>query len=208
MLWILKNKSIIIDKINKIKFWGFEMADNGRFLIKLLEEYSKSFDIVRDYEIGGVKASAYGFYSTISEKYVISPKANLWSIHGFEHILFLERENVTAEDIEDAGRLMIEHMAPTLVCKGKKYPEKDHMYSYVTVAFLSEKSPDAETIDAVKKFRYEKNYLMTIRGHVEAHLVLMDLSKGKAYSNRAAKHLVEYYEKICNYSDGIDATTE
>ena len=90
---------------------------------KLIEEYSKSFDITRDYEIGGVKADAYGFYSTISEKYVLSPKANLWSIHGFEHILFMRRDSLTEEDILKAGSLMIDHMAPELVCKGNKYPE-------------------------------------------------------------------------------------
>lgn len=165
---------------------------------KLIEEYSKSFDITRDYEIGGVKADAYGFYSTISEKYVLSPKANLWSIHGFEHILFMRRDSLTEEDILKAGSLMIDHMAPELVCKGNKYPEKDHMYSYVTVAYICNKTPDEATINAIKKFKYEKNYLMTIRGHVEAHLVVMDLSTRKAYANKAAKHLPDFYERVLN----------
>ena len=172
------------------------MSANVAFLEKLLREYSKSFDIERDYEIGGVKAEAYGYFSTVSEKYVISPKANLWTINGFEHILFLRRSRVTVEDIESARALMIEHMAPELVCKGRKYPEKDHMYSYVTVAFICDESPDDAVIKAVKTFKYEKNYLMTIRGHVEGHLVLMDLSSGKAYSCKAAKHLSGFYEKI------------
>ena len=166
------------------------------FFEKLLEEYSNSFDITRDYKIGSVTADAYGYYSTVSEKYVLSPKANLWSIHGFEHILIFRRESVNAGDIDKAGELMVDHMAPELVCKGQKYPEKDHMYSYVTVAFLSETTPDKETIDKLKNFRFEKNYLMTIRGHVEGHMVLIDLSTGEAYSNKAAKHLSTFYEKI------------
>ena len=91
---------------------------------------------------------------------------------------------------------MSEHMAPELVCKGNKYPEKDHMYSYVTIAFLCDKTPEDEVIEAIKRFKYEKDYLMTIRGHVEGHLVMMDLSTGKATACKAAKHLVEYYEKL------------
>ena len=166
------------------------------FLEKLITEYAKSFDITRDYEIGGVKAPAYGFFSTISEKYVLTPKANLWSIHGFEHILFLERETINVSDIEAIRNLMKDHMAPELVCKGKKYPEKDHMYSYVTVSVLCNNSPDNETIKAIRTFKYEQNYLMTIRGHVEGHIVLMDLSAGKAYSNKAAKHLSGFYEEL------------
>ena len=176
------------------------MMEKNKYIEKLLIEYSKSFDITRDYEIGGVRSLAYGFYSTVSEKYVLSPKANLWSIHGFEHVLFLDKDKLTLKDIEDARLLMSEHMAPELVCKGNKYPEKDHMYSYVTVAFICDNSPDAAVAEAVRKFRFEKNYLMTIRGHVEGHMVTIDLSTGKAVACKAAKHLSDYYEKVFNSS--------
>ena len=91
---------------------------------------------------------------------------------------------------------MTEHMEPELVRKGKKYPENDHMYSYVTVAFICERSPEDAVVQAVKDFRYEKNYLMTIRGHVEGHLILADLEGKKAYSCKQAKHLTEFYNKI------------
>lgn len=167
-----------------------------QYFDRLLQEYAKSFDISRDYGIGGVHADAYGYFSTVSEKYVLSPKANLWSVLGFEHILFLNRQTVTTDDIEKAGKLMAEHMAPQLVCRGEKYPPKDHMYSYLTVAFLSEQTPEEEVLKAVRTFRYEKDYLFTIRGHVEGHMVLMDLSKGKAYACKAAKHLVPFYQDI------------
>ena len=172
------------------------LAAGKLFLENLLKEYQKSFDIVRCYEIGGIKANAYGYYSTISEKYVLSPNANLWSVHGYEHILFLPCDTFSAKELPDLKSLMEGHMAPELVCKGAKYPEKDHMYSYLTLALLCEQTPDAETITAVEHYRYEKNYLFTIRGYTEGHLVLMDLSKGKAYTNKAGRHLKEYYERI------------
>ena len=172
------------------------MIDKEAYIQKLLEEYSKSFDITNDYEIGQVKARAYGYYSTVSEKYVLSPKANLWSILGFEHILFIEKDILTRQDIEEARLLMEEHMEPELVCKGRKYPEKDHMYSYLTVAFICDRTPDAEVINDIKKFKYEKNYLFTIRGHVEGHMVMIDLSTGKVTACKAAKHLSSFYENI------------
>ena len=174
------------------------MEEQEQFLDKLLDDYQKSFDIERDYEIGGMRAQAYGYFSTVSEKYVLSPKANLWSIHGYEHILSIKRDRVTAKELNDIRDLMALHMAPELVCRGKKYPEKDHMYSYLTVAFICDQTPDQETQKELKNFRFEKDYLMNFRGHAEGHVILMDLSTGKAYSNRAAKHLVEHYEKIFN----------
>lgn len=165
-----------------------------KYLERLLEQYSKTHDIVRDYEIGGIKSDAYGYYRKVSEKYVINPKANLWSIQGFEHILFFERDKVTRQDVDEVRRLMEEHMAPVLVCKGNKYPEKDHMYSYLTAAFICSAVPDEDTVNAIEKFRYEKDYLFTIRGHVEGHIILMDVTNGKAYSNKVAKHLKKFYE--------------
>ena len=73
---------------------------------------------------------------------------------------------------------------------------KDHMYSYLTVALLCEQAPDEETVKCLERFRFEKNYLATIRGYAEGHLILMDLSSGRAYTNKAARHLKDYYERI------------
>ena len=164
------------------------------FLDALLSQYTKTFDIVRDYEIAGTKAAAYGYFSTVSEKYVISPKANLWKIEGFEHIQFLCKETLSLEDLDKALTLMRDEMAPSLVCKGQKYPPKDHMYSYLTIAYLVDHSPDDALQKAIRDFRFEKNYLFTVRGHVQGHLVVMDLSTGKAYTNKDAKHLIPLYE--------------
>lgn len=164
------------------------------FLDKLLEQYRNSFDIERDYKIGDVTAQAYGYFAKTDEKYVLSQKANLWSVQGFEHILFFEKESVCENDILAIRNLMVEYMAPNLVCKGKKYPEKDHMYSYLTVVMLCKNTPDNNTVSAVESFKFTKNYLLTIRGYVEGQVVVMDLSAGKAYTNKAAKHLKKFYE--------------
>lgn len=172
------------------------MTRGEEYLNNLLEEYRKSFDVYTDYEIGGKMAAAYGYYSAVSEKYVLSPKANLWSVHGYEHILFFLKDTITERDIEEARELMSMHMAPELVCKGNKYPEKDHMNSYLTVAFICDRTPEESVLKALRGFKYEKNYLLTIRGYVQGHMVLMDLSKGTATTNRAAKHLAAFYQKV------------
>jgi hypothetical protein len=171
-------------------------SGTSNYMEKLLEQYSNSFDITRNYTIGDTTAYAYGFYSSLSDKYVLTPKANLWSIKGFEHILFFCGDVITEADIANAKKLMENEMSDQLVCKGNRYPEKDHMYSYVTVAFICSSNPDDEVIKSVTSYKYEKNYLFTFRGHVEGHMILMDLSSGRAYANKAAKHLVEYYQNI------------
>ncbi|MCR4691252.1 MAG: hypothetical protein K5739_07905 [Lachnospiraceae bacterium] len=169
------------------------------YLDRILEHYAGSFDIEKDFSIGGKTAAAYGHFATVSEKYVLTPKANLWKIEGFEHILFFEADAVDRDTLIQTRELMQNHMAPKLVCKGEKYPPKDHMYSYVTVVYLVQNPPAEELQKEIRSFRYEQDYLFTFRGHVEGHLVVMDLSTGKAYTNKAAKHLKALYEKT--YAD-------
>ena len=166
------------------------------YLDSLLEKYSQTFDLQRDYRIGPLVADAYGYFFTCSEKYVLSPKANLWSIHGYEHILFIVTEQLQEADLATAHALMAGIMTKELVCRGRRFPEKDHMYSYLTFAFLSQKEPAPAVIRAVEKFRYEKDFLLTLRGHTEGHIVAMDLQNGRAHANKKARHLISFYEDI------------
>ena len=165
------------------------------YLDKLLETYSQTFDLQRDYRIGQLTADAYGYFFTCSEKFVLSPKANLWSIHGYEHILFIRTDTLTLQNLTEARSLMEHEMIRDLVCRGNRFPEKDHMYSYLTFAFLCQNKPMPEVIRAVEQFRYEKDFLLTLRGHAEGHIICMDLSGGKAYANKKARHLISFYEE-------------
>ena len=169
------------------------------YLDHLLERYAHSFDIHRPYSIGGEEYLAYGYYFSLSEKYVLSPKANLWSVRTYEHILFLHVECMDAQTIRKAHTLMEQYMEPELVRKNNRYPEKDHMVSYMTVCVLSDKSPDEAVRAAVEGFRFTRNYLLTVRGHSEGHLICVDLEKELVFSNRPARRMLKTYQQ--NFSD-------
>lgn len=169
------------------------------YLDRLLERYAHSFDIYRPYSIGGDKYPAYGYFFSLSEKYVLTQKANLWTVRTYEHILFLHEEQMTVQTVQKARALIGQHMEPELVRKGKRYPEKDHMVSYLTVFVLSDRSPDQETRSAVEHFRYSKNYLFTVRGHSEGHLICADMEMEQVFCNRPARRMLKTYQQ--NFSD-------
>ena len=173
------------------------------YLDRLLERYAQSFDIYRPYEIAGTSYPAYGYYFSLSEKYMVTPKANLWSVRTYEHILFLTEEVCTPKTVEKARSLITEYMEPELVRKGNRYPEKDHMVSYLTVCILSDRSPDAAARAAVEGFRWSKNYLLTVRGHSEGHLICVDLEKEHVFCNRPARQMLKTYQK--NFPDAREA---
>lgn len=167
-----------------------------KYLTHILTRYRRSFDIYRNWEGNGRIFPAYAWYSSRDEKYVLSRKINLWAAENYEHVLFLEEEICTEKTLEQIRQLMEEFMDPVLVRNGQKYPEKDHMCSVLSVTVLSKKTPDEGTIRAIRKYRYEKGYLFSLRGHVEGHLVVVDLQKEKIHTNALGRKVAKIYSDV------------
>ena len=78
-------------------------------------------------------------------------------------------------------------MEPTLVRKGENLPPQNHMYSYLTIAILSE-SPLLNSIrKSVKKFKFEKGYQFNMRGFSQAHLICATMQDEKVCTNFTAR---------------------
>lgn len=178
-------------------------TSQSQYLERALTKYSGLYDIYRDYEIDGAKYPAYGYFFTCSEKFVLTREVNLWSVHGYEHVLFRTEPECTMEMLDEARDVMKSYMEPVLVRKGEKYPEKDHMYSYLTMVFICDRAPSPEVQNAIRRFRYEKDYLFTIRGHAEAHLICVDMETRSIYTNAKAKSLRKLYSSLFDPASAI-----
>ena len=172
--------------------------ESAQYLENLLGSYTGAFDVERPYEIGGKIFDAYGYFYSMSEKYVLVEKANLWTTKTYEHVLFLCKDELTLEDLQETEAMMRDHMDPELVCRGGKYPEKDHMMTFLSIVFLIKKEPDEETLKALKKFKFVRNYLFTVRGRSEAHLAAVNTESGAVYTNRAADYMQEVFLQAFN----------
>lgn len=167
--------------------------ETAEYLDRTLAKYAGTFDIYKPYTVNGKEYPAYGYFFSCSEKYVLVKKANLWSVHSYEHVLFLEADEFTAELLDEIGHVMKDHMEPHLVRRDEKNPEKDHMYSFITVAVICRKRPADEMIRAVKRFRFEKDYMFTLRGHSEGHLICADMETEGVYTNSPARQMKKVY---------------
>lgn len=171
------------------------MLESSDYLERMYTVLSGSFDLYHHILIEDQKYPAYGYFFSLSEKFLVTQKVNLWSARMYEHILFMQEEQCTQETLEKARRLIEGYMEETYVRKGEKYPEKDHMVSYITVCIVSEKTPEENVLRAIKKYRYEKNYLFTIRGRAEGRLICVDLSREEVSGNRSARQVLDIYKK-------------
>ena len=169
--------------------------ESSVYLEKLLGSLSGSFDIYRPIIINVKEYPAYGYFFSLSEKFLVTEKVNLWSARMYEHLLFMQTEKCSEETLAEARELIENNMESTYVRKGEKYPEKDHMISYVTVCILSDKSPDANVTEAVRKYRFNKNYLFTFRGRAEGRIICVDLEAETVYGNRSARQVLNIYSR-------------
>lgn len=163
---------------------------------KVLKQYQGTFDIYRDYEIDGECYPAYGYFSSHSEKYVLVKEVQLWEANSYEHILFIDADEVNDAVLEKADRIFKEYMEPCLVRKGEKYPAKNHMYSFLTVIIFSSSQLSGEMKKKIEKYRFEKNYMFSIRGYSSGRLGVIDIVNGEVITNPAGKVLKKLYKKI------------
>lgn len=167
-----------------------------KLLEQMLLSYESAFDITRPYELDGVQYDAYAAFNVTSAKYVLIKKAELWRANCFEHTFFSCRKQLSAADLQRFHENIEAVIEPELVCGGQRCPEKDHMYTYVTGIFYSEQALEAETVKAIRKFRYFKNYRLGIRGYCEARLLVFDMQQQNVLGNGAARELIKGYRKI------------
>ncbi len=169
--------------------------DQSAYLNTVLAKYAGTFDIEKDRETDGRKYAAYAYFSSLGEKYVLVKKARLWAVKAYEHAFFLYEDSCTPGLLEELMRSVTDYMEPVLVRKGEKYPEKDHMYTYLTFVILCRNTPDEEAKKAIKKFRFDRGYLFSMRGHSEARLVVADMETEKVFTNPAGRSLTKMYRK-------------
>ena len=173
--------------------------NTGDYLDHLLRKYSGTFDIYQPYVIHGKEYPAYGYFFSHVEKYVLVREANMWSSDSYEHILFLEAEEVIPALIEEAYEIVREYMEPVLVRKGEDLPAPGHMYSYLTISIIAQKPLSKEMRKAVKHFKFEKGYRFNMRGFSQAHIICTTLEDEKVYTNYAGSKSAKLYKQ--NFKD-------
>ncbi|MBD5449903.1 MAG: hypothetical protein HDR28_07065 [Lachnospiraceae bacterium] len=163
------------------------------YLDQLLRKYSGTFDIYQPYVIHGKEYPAYGYFFSHVEKYVLVREANMWSSDSYEHILFIETEEIDQALIDETYSIVTEYMEPVLVRKGAELPAEGHMYSYLTISLIANKPLSREMQRAVKHFKYEKGYRFNMRGFSQAHIVCATMEDEKIYTNYVGRKSAKLY---------------
>lgn len=166
------------------------------YLDHLLLKYSGNFNIYKPYRLGTKEYPAYGYFFSHNEKYMLVKEVNMWASDSYEHILFMEAEQVTELEISEARELITKKMERDLVRKGEKYPLKDHMQSILTVVILSEKALTEKAVKEIKKFKFDKGYLMNIRGFCRGRIIAVSMEKEEITASPQAKDMKKVFLNV------------
>ena len=174
---------------------------SGDYLDKILDRMTSTHNLTRNFTADGKTFAAHALYEASSEKYVLSRKANLWKVSESEHVLFMilpENADHGADPealFEEAGRLISDYMEPVLSRGNEKYPPKDHMRTFLTTVLVLERSPGPELIRKVRRFRFDKSYLFSLRGFSQGRIIVVDLPSKKVYTSPAAKDVAAFFRQ-------------
>lgn len=190
---------------------------SGDYLDKILDRMTSTHNITRNFTADGMTFAAHALYESSSEKYVLSRKANLWKVSESEHVLFMTLPedadsgadseadsgagpgaNSSADPealFEEAGRLISDYMEPVLSRGNEKYPPKDHMRTFLTAVLVLERSPGPELIRKVRRYRFDKSYLFSLRGFSQGRIIVVDLPSKKVYTSPAAKDVAAFFRQ-------------
>lgn len=168
----------------------------AEYLDRLLLYYSGSFDIYQPYVINNREYPAYGYFFSCVEKYLLVREINMWSTRSYEHILFMETDSVDEGILSEAESVIKEYMEPALVRKNEKYPEPNHMYSYLNVVIISNKPVSSELARRIRRFRFDKGYKFSIRGYSLGTLMCVSMEDRKYISNRHGRIQEKTFLKV------------
>lgn len=186
---------------------------SGDYLDKILDRMTSTHNITRNFTADGRTFAAYALYEASSEKYVLSRKANLWKVSESEHVLFMtlpENADPGADSeadpganssadpealFKEAGCLISDYMEPVLSRGNEKYPPKDHMRTFLTAVLVLERSPGPELIRKVRRYRFDKSYLFSLRGFSQGRIIVVDLPSKKVYTSPAAKDVAAFFRQ-------------
>lgn len=186
--------------------------ETAEYLDRLLLRYSGSFDIYQPYTINEKEYPAYGYFFSCVEKYVLVREANMWTSKSYEHILFMEVEECSPETLHEIDNIISEYMEPLLVRKGQKLPEKQHMYSYLSIAVIAKKAVRKEVAAAIKKYKFEKGYQFSFRGYSQARIMCSSMENESFISNyqgRKQKALfLDTFQEVHNQKPGFKKVME
>ncbi len=180
------------------------MIDYKEFLEQLLKGYSSSYDIEKMDNDEGLVAKAHMHVE--ESQCMVFEELKMWTADADEYVYIYRIPHLTDEIckklIEEAYGLGM----PNIKLEHVNL-KNQHMRTNLVALFICD-TADEGAIKLVKKCKIYKNFMFALKGWMEMHTALIQLSDGSVDANRYGKGTGDYLRKhIDHYRSNVNKNT-
>ncbi|MGN0318799.1 MAG: hypothetical protein ACI4E1_12785 [Lachnospira sp.] len=171
------------------------------FIDIILNSISDTFDIYHNYWFKGRKFVIYAYSYNKKNKFNTADDAKLWDSKTYEHLFFINSDNLDVEQFNELYHFAIDEIEPHFVRADGKYPCKNHMYSYISFIIITRNKPDDEVENMIKSSNWSKNYMLGARGFSNIRVACVTPSKYSVVANKNGKAIADFLTEIMLHID-------
>jgi len=177
------------------------------FIDGVLDSISDKYDIYHNYWFGGRKFVIYAYCYNHNNKFAstMNESSKLWEAKSYEHLFFINDDNLSLEDYEDLKKFAIDQIEPHFVRADGNKPINHHLYTYITFIVITRNRPQIEVEKAIRNLRWHKSYAFFTRGYCKLRFVCVTPKEFNIIVNDNAPEIKEYLNRVIlrkkNYED-------
>lgn len=174
------------------------------FIDIILNSISDTFDIYHNYWFEDRKFVIYAYSYKNRNKFETTGDAKLWDSRCFEHLFFINSDNLGMTEFDDLMDFAINKIEPHFVRNDKKLPCKNHMYSYISFIIITRNMPSEDVVEKLKNCNPCKNYLFGARGYCHIRLVCVTPRQYSVISNKYGDSISEFLMEMMLHIDHFE----
>lgn len=172
------------------------------FLDQILDGYSASYDIER------IEDSTEGLVAKLhmhieEGQHLILKEIKMWSADADEYVYIFRVPHLTDEVCEKLIQEAYDMGMPLIDLDHISF-NNQHMCTHLVALFIVDEA-DAAAVERVKKCKIYKNFLFSIKGWMEMHTAMVNLTDGSVAANRYGKSTGDYLKMhIDHYRSNVN----
>lgn len=152
---------------------------NSEYMDKLEKSLMRYFDLEYDKKIKEFKFDIFGKFHQRSAKYMFLKEAEIYAFQTNEYIFYsMIDKSFSADKIKSYYDFLNENVDEIIDIN------EEHMSTIITFLFSTIDKPDEDTIKAVQKFKFHKNFKFGLRGWVDVRIFIVNPVTEDIYTNK------------------------
>lgn len=172
------------------------MIEYGKFLTQVIDGYRAAYDIVMHKDKNeGLVAEAHMHVK--ESQCLIFKELEMWTADADEYVYIYRVPHLTDEICKKYMDEAYNDGLPKIDLDHVSF-KKQHMCTHLVALFVCDEI-DTDALNRIKKCKVYKNFMFSLKGWMEMHAAVINLTTGEVNSNRYGKETAKYLRLHAEY---------